>query len=98
MPVLRMRSNIVSGRDELQPSLICELHEPPQLHSFVATHARVGRCPGHVSVKKVADDPGAKRGTGIDDLMRNAEGLGDMLGNAYFAAPPSFHFFEAATV
>ena len=71
---------VVAGGDEGCAEAACLAPEVAEFEFLVAHHARVGRAPGLVLGGEVIDDLRLEIGGLLDDVMRDAEGMGDAAG------------------
>ena len=71
---------VVAGGDEGGAEAACLAPEVAEFKFLVAHHAGVGGAPGLVLGGEVVDDLRLEIGGLLDDVMRDAEGMGDAAG------------------
>ena len=73
---------VMAGQQRLRTEFARQPEHVGELHRAVALDARHRRLPGGIAGGKAIDDCGAEPGLHVDDIMRDAEPLGDPAGVA----------------
>src|SRR5918993_2154849 len=69
--------HVMAGRQTIRSEVLCKGHQVHELHALIAERTGHGRPPARIFVGEMLDDAVAEPAFVIEDVMRDAEPVGD---------------------